>query len=759
MFKPGDTALVVGTGKQTTVVAVPRGSRGSTQWPVETEDGIYDESELRQAHPSVLSTANAESHLHEFFKDSDDPDEKSLPKINRDLHLKVSVLLKSASLDVDVRGHWKSGAAIYDFAGFKKRILSELWLFGFKSDEDATDLQEAIRAKKALNRWIPLGSGGGVLGHDGCSYCGAKRLSLETDGLVIRIAGEPCALPNGFEPNEWELNVPSGKIVVANDLREWFPLPEGDGEIESVNTVLGCRQTAQAYAAVGMAHAFVGNTCPGVFKISDEKFKIASEPAEEYWDGTDWVAREEDPNFEGERVAGICTDLWWYSLCDFDEFHRRAKKFGGSLETARAEVIDVTPGVYKFKHHDDVDRDLDDGTVYAEFEWVREPDPVKDLLKSWDEVEVNAHAFVQAQVRRWPTLFGVVRNAYRDNEKVIPWSEMTEDQRNSSWQRVADHTLCSIGNGVKWHEKGFPQSCVDPSVPDIDPPTFRRQCGWRPFSENYSGLFRSEPLAPSFAKLALRVLESVISFGTNVHDDSRCRGVHHVRDRMMLAVKRYRELAKVYADFADPDYVWWLEQPGRAEAWVERFDLGPTFTEKHKKHIEAQRWVPEDAYAIEFDARKLTDGHFAWAKGYWAKKEDAERYAINHWQDNGQPPEHNCFWTCHAGDTVIPLYSVARVVKVGEVSHMGETLVELAFDYGTEWMTDPTKRKAVRERTEKDGIRVLTKEEYEKLLPRAELFFKVANKKSAKRTAKKAPKKRAKKTAAKKSGKKSTRKK
>jgi len=66
---------------------------------------------------------------------------------------------------------------------------------------------------------------------------------------------------------------------------------------------------------------------------------------------------------------------------------------------------------------------------------------------------------------------------------------------------------------------------------------------------------------------------------------------------------------------------------------------------------------------------------------------------------------------------------VARIVKVGEVSHMGETLVELAFDYGTPWMQDPAKRKALVELKEKDGIRILSKEEYEKLLPDAIQFF------------------------------------
>ncbi len=240
-------------------------------------------------------------------------------------------------------------------------------------------------------------------------------------------------------------------------------------------------------------------------------------------------------------------------------------------------------------------------------------------------------------------------------------------------------------------------------------------------------------LAGIFAALAeIRLAEKVEE--TNVtHVGYSSREVPYVRERMHVAVKRYRELAKKYPDQADPDYVAWLAQKGRAEAWVERFDLGPVFTEKHRKHIKQQRWVPEDAYAVEFDARKLKTGHFAWHPkkgGSWADKKDAQRYALNAWEDNGQAPEHNCFWASHATNTSVPLYSVARVVKVGEVSHMGETLVEVAFDYGTPWMRNAVKRKALVEAAEKAGIRVLSRKEYERLLPKAVKFFKESEAKS-----------------------------
>ena len=56
---------------------------------------------------------------------------------------------------------------------------------------------------------------------------------------------------------------------------------------------------------------------------------------------------------------------------------------------------------------------------------------------------------------------------------------------------------------------------------------------------------------------------------------------------------------------------------------------------------------------------------------------------------------------------------------------MGETLIELAFDYGTPWMRS-AKRKALTETGEKAGIKVLSKKEYEKLLPKAIEFFEKA---------------------------------
>ncbi len=726
MFKFGEIAGVKSQDSlQVTILSSPLDKVASHhKWPVNTSAGVFDETELFVAHPSVLATANGRNKSSEDVSKQLallDAAEVCLPYELRKL---VEESLKKSAFDWN--GHWKSGKAIYEGA----EILDELFLGrDAMSERDAGDLIQAINTGIAMDRWAPVNAGGIRMTLRTCPFCGEEDFTLETNGPVLRLAGDPCKFADGLPPTEWELNVPSGKLVIANDLRELFPLPED--EDFDINTPLGCRQTALAYAANGLSHAYVGNTCPGVYSCGKNTFKIVNPPSNEKWNGEEYVKVTPKPKFKGKRIAGICTDLWWYSICDYEEFRRRCRRFKHKVGDFNTDVVNVKPGVYRFRHNEDArEHKEDEERVYTQLEWVRKPDPVQDFLAAYETAEVTPHAYVQAQVARWPTLFGKTNRVF-GREEVTLWEDMSEEDRHHSWQRIADQVFCTIGGGVEWHEKGFPRAKVDLSVPDVEPPSFREQHHWYPFSKPYGGLFREE-LAPSFAKMAFRVLESVISFGTGVHDSSRSRDVRHVRERMLVAVKRYRQLAKKYPDQADPEYVAWLKQKGRAEAWVENFDLGPEFTEHHREYAARQRWVPEDAFAVEFDARKLSSGHFAWhpkepsVGGCWASKANAQRYAIVEWSDNGQPPEHNCFWSSHARNTSVPLYFVARVKKVGEVSHMGSTLIEVTFDYGTPWMTDAEKRKALVEEAEKDGMRVLSEEEYENLLPEAKRFFEEA---------------------------------
>jgi len=717
MFKPGEIARVNGSGEIVTILPETSCLSGSNihKWPVMTSGGIFNETDLTPAHLTVLATANARDLSSEAFREymhsANQVKVTGMPSV---LLEKLKKILGKASLDYN--GHWKDGSALRSSEDKSFNVLKKLFI-GPRSmeTEDAEDLICAIDATMPLDRWVGIDLTASLTMTLGaCTYCGENQFNAETNGSVVRIVGKACEFSTGMPLTEFELNVPSGKLVIANDLRKIFPIAEDEGP--NINTLIGCRKTALMYAGNGLASAFVGNSSPGVYKCGND-FKIANPPENEIWNGTQYTRIVPTPKFKGKAVAQICTDLWWYCICDEAEFKRRCKYFKQKTSNLNIQTINVKPGVYRFLHDEEaVKKTGPEEIIYTRFQWVGEPHPVKDFLAYYKEVNVNAHAYVVATVDRWPTLYG----------DTVPWSGMTPEQKLNSWQKVANDIFCVIGGGIDWHEKGFPQAKVDPDVLDTDPPEFRSQFNWYPFSKPYGGLFEPKTLSGSFARLAFRVLESIISFGNVVRDGEHSREVPYVRQRMMVSVNRYRELAALYPESADPKYRAWLDQEDRAESWVRNFPLGPVFTEKHRLNILRQRWIPEDAYAIAFDARKLEKGNFAWHPkngGSWAGKKDAQRYAVMAWEDNEQPAEHNCFWNIHATNTSVPLYCVARVVKVGEVSHTGDTLVEITFDYGTPWMLSP-KRKAVAEFKEKDAINVLTKKEYHALLPQAIEFFK-----------------------------------
>ncbi len=247
MFKSGEVAKIRSDGRQVTILPIEVSRVAEHRWPIKTSEGLFDETELSPAHPTVLTTAEARDPAEARSVKKDRMTPEAQAELLRSLKLRDEVegVLKEAAFDAN--GHWKNGSFC---EGYKP--LEHMHLFpGAVLPAEAEDLIRAARDKKPLDRWVQVTGPFGMSGMRTCPYCGADNFAPETNGLVVRLSGEPCEFPNGLPPTEWELNVPSGKIVVANDLRRIFPLPE-DEEFD-INTTLGCRQTALAYAANGMA--------------------------------------------------------------------------------------------------------------------------------------------------------------------------------------------------------------------------------------------------------------------------------------------------------------------------------------------------------------------------------------------------------------------------------------------------------------------------------------------------------------------------
>ena len=195
-----------------------------------------------------------------------------------------------------------------------------------------------------------------------------------------------------FPPVEVEMNVPSGKIIIENDIRHYWPEVKDDFD---VNETLGLKQTTEAYGRYGMFHGFVGNSCPSVFRKGDT-FYIGNQG----FDDSDEVI---DP-LPGERVGGVITDLWWYCVADLDDYLAR----GGKIRErwSGPTIVDVTPGRYILKHYYGIstreEYDYKKKEIFATFErteaplnkWIMPEEPLyKELPRILTEIDHFHHEY------------------------------------------------------------------------------------------------------------------------------------------------------------------------------------------------------------------------------------------------------------------------------------------------------------------------------------------------------------------------------
>lgn len=319
-----------------------------------------------------------------------------------------------------------------------------------------------------------------------CFVCG-KKVALSTDGSTI-FAAAPCPYPDGI-PLEFELNVPSGVMVVANGLPRFGILGN-----YNVNTTIGCVKTTKAMETIGCAYAYVGNTCPGMYRVGDNRFIIAS-------GGTGEGDDDEPIDPPGEHVGGIITDLWWYSIVDLDEFKRRGLK----EDRRNYDFVATKPGVYKFTHFvhlKSFEWDCKKPEIYTEIEWVRSPDPVKDYRAKFMAKNFTAGQVVSHMIKSWPGM-------YSGPDYIM---------------RAADFVFCVIGGGGSWHPNGF--VIFDPDMlfntPEVEIPVFDKPFSWYPLSEKYSKLCcaagigeKKINLNPSFAALAKNVAYCIAKHGNS----------------------------------------------------------------------------------------------------------------------------------------------------------------------------------------------------------------------------------------------------
>lgn len=195
-----------------------------------------------------------------------------------------------------------------------------------------------------------------------CAWCNAWKSFQVTDTKVFQ--PEPCPVPDGAT-SVVDIDFPSGKIVVFDDLRRYFDVV-GE-EVEGYGSVLGDVRMMEAYAAQGLAWGHVGNSCPGMYRTGEGAYVIASPEYDD--DKGDNVLPE-----GWTYVAGIITNTWAYSITDYDNHLAR----GGSLDTGQGtgpDVVEIPPGTYRFTHHTGekgFDHYADGTVIFAHIERVKE---------------------------------------------------------------------------------------------------------------------------------------------------------------------------------------------------------------------------------------------------------------------------------------------------------------------------------------------------------------------------------------------------
>jgi hypothetical protein len=620
------------------------------------------------------------------------------------------------------RGHMKDGVYWHKEGTW--------WTSAAKREEDLLAFVSVHQSKEVLSALIAALRGGPATASFfrihistslSCPFCG-KRLKFETNGKEIHVAGNPCPCPEGIDYVDIELNVPSGKIVVDDDLRDWY---KADVDRYEISTTHGVGMWIKTYATIGVAMGFVGNTSPSLYKNKD-KIVIGNKRGKSR--GNRW----------GREVAGVCTDLWWYSIADSEDFKRRLEHYTPDitlddwLKHWSHSSVKVRPGVYRIRWYSDQSQ-ADKSELFAEMEWIREPDPVVDHLAAHKSERLTALECCIQAVLNWPTLHLPERRD--DYDDRLSWEETTLEQKQSALERAANSFMCEL-SGVEWHENGHPLMMVGEEAkrlareisPDGVVPLFTEQCGWYPFSEGYGGLaraadiqnkYRTTPtihLNETFVKLALNVAGNYLLFPPKPELNRQAwppfYRTEEVRNRMKLALRAYRALREKYSvEPMDPQYdEYFMGSAG--DTYVEEYFLGPD-------HPPEEAWGPTPKILqlkgpyVEFQASKLGRqvGFCLHPKNpsgrSWATPESAQRFAI---PCNG---EERDYFLSNAKYSV-PLKFVAKVH--GFISQSNGPLMEIKFDYGDERMTRPESRWFLGT-DHVDAITEISEEEYQRKMP------------------------------------------
>jgi len=146
------------------------------------------------------------------------------------------------------------------------------------------------------------------------------------------------------KPIEIAIDIPSGRIAFSNDLRFAYPISDDKGSPQNADGPLWQKIITEGYGEAGLFHGYVGNSCPSIHRHNG--VLIIGNPS---YDSKSWETRDDLP---GKHLGGVITDLWWYSIADYDDLAAHIYQAGGNIGDIRLDgVAEVKPGRYILRHY------------------------------------------------------------------------------------------------------------------------------------------------------------------------------------------------------------------------------------------------------------------------------------------------------------------------------------------------------------------------------------------------------------------------
>lgn len=189
-----------------------------------------------------------------------------------------------------------------------------------------------------------------------CTQCGHRvKFTLVSKTEYILSSGDEKIIKCPVAELDWnfEIAVPSGRLIIANDLRRVFTKEMTQAADNcSLGNTLSTWQHTNEYAKLKMIYAYVGNTSPSFFQDKN-RIVFTNIDDDAYYNGdtdvVDYVAAG-----IGDYKGYVCTDLWAVTAMDYSTFIETATqslKLGdivAYMKDYNYTIVDVEPGIYKF---------------------------------------------------------------------------------------------------------------------------------------------------------------------------------------------------------------------------------------------------------------------------------------------------------------------------------------------------------------------------------------------------------------------------